>query len=124
MTVPYSEKFYEYLDEALKHLCLECQQQNEMVKFWMPKFRELTNIAFRFLTQHEINTKAPITVTPKPGIVHHVLLVFGEGYAYDITVGRKTNWERVVEDGADMTGWEAGKFSMLEWGAMLIEWAD
>lgn len=110
--------FLAILRQALRDLLLDSTQETDFVTFWMKDFSGLDRVAFRFATQDEMNRAASLRITPAPGIVHRVFLVFGmapEG-AEDVEV----DWKEVVIGGVDMRGWKKHVFSVLEWGGVFV----
>lgn len=169
MTLPVDATFWLYLNKTLRTLRLDDKQRADFITYWMADISRHQYLAFRFLTQDEINFAAELQIDPVPELVYRVFSIFGKGKKEDVLRSSKsgearmmgdalerdqekqatdsviaedggvgldtskkaeakqsveTDWAKVVTGEMDMMGWKKDKFSVLEWGGMIIQKAE
>ena len=116
-----------YLDATLKALSLHTAARNDFITYWLPKLAKKPFVALRFLPQAAYERAAALEVQPAPEVVTRVFMLFRGVSAEDAQqpmwqaararVG-EVDWVKVI--GVKDDAWDAGRFRVLEWGAMEV----
>ncbi|MDO8471616.1 MAG: hypothetical protein Q7S64_00490 [bacterium] len=92
----------------LTEMGLTAQETSDFLEFWAPKLPTTPYVRLTWLTNHELDQLAPLTITPKPDSVIRVFLDFaGLNAPVQLPVQRLPHFER-------------NGFTAVEWGGLLV----